>query len=97
MVRSLFASTIPRKNIELLLRTVTSAHQLSVYGAVADLRRELSEDSWTSGKPDAPEYLETMEIPTEPSIADPHTDEQRQGNLVHDYERIFEQLTHVEK
>ena len=32
------------ENVELLLRTVTSASQLSVYGAIADLCRELSED-----------------------------------------------------
>ena len=33
------------ENVELLLRTVISANQLSVYGAVADLCKELSEDS----------------------------------------------------
>ena len=32
------------ENIELPLRTVISANQLSVYGAVADLCDELSED-----------------------------------------------------
>ena len=32
------------ENVELLLRTVISANQLSVYGAIADLCRELSED-----------------------------------------------------
>ena len=30
------------ENVELLLRTVISANQLSVYGVIADLRRELS-------------------------------------------------------
>ena len=30
------------ENIKLILRTVTSVNQLSIYGAVADLRRELS-------------------------------------------------------
>ena len=38
------------ENIELILRTVISANQLSVYGAVADLCRELSGDSIASGK-----------------------------------------------
>ena len=32
------------ENIELLLRTVISANELSVYGAVANLCNELSED-----------------------------------------------------
>ena len=59
------------ENIEYILRTIISPNQLSVYGAVADLCRELSKDSRASEKLDAPEYLETMEIPTEPSICWP--------------------------
>ena len=39
------------ENIELLLRTVISANQLSAYGAVADLCNELSEDLGASEKP----------------------------------------------
>ena len=60
---------------------------------MADLCRELSEDSVASGKPEAHDHLETMEILTEPPSADLHTDEQPQGNLLQDYERNFEQLT----
>ena len=41
------------ENIELLLRTVISANQLSVYGAIADLCNELPEDLWAPGKPAA--------------------------------------------
>ena len=52
------------ENIELLLRTMISANQLSVYGAAADLRNELSEELGASEKPEAPDHLETMEIPT---------------------------------
>ena len=37
------------ENIELLLRTIISTKQLSVYGAIADLCKEPSEDSETSG------------------------------------------------
>ena len=62
------------ENSEFILRTVISANQLRNCGAVADLCKELSKDSGASGKPDAHEYLETMEIPTEPPIVDPHTD-----------------------
>ena len=37
-------------NIELILRTVISVNQLSTYGAVADLCKELSKDSEVAGK-----------------------------------------------
>ena len=77
------------ENIELLLRTVISANQLSVHGAIADLCMELSEE--------APDHLETMEILTNPSIAGSHTNEQPQGNLVQDYERTFEHLSGDQK
>ena len=70
---------------------------LSVYGATAGLCNELSEDSESSGKANANAYLETMEIPTELPIADPHTDVQPQGNLVQYYERRFEQLSDDQK
>ena len=36
------------RNIELLLRTVISVNQLSIYGAIADLCKELNEDSESS-------------------------------------------------
>ena len=64
------------ENIELHLRTVISANQLSVYGAVPDLCNELSKDVWSSEKPEAPDHLETMEIPG-PSIAETHTNAQQ--------------------
>ena len=76
------------ENIELVLRTVISANQFSVYGAEADLCREISKDSMASGKPDAPEHFETMEIPTGPFIAGPHTDEKRQGHLLQGFSQI---------
>ena len=65
------------ENIELLLRTVIFANQLSVYGAVADLCNELSEDFRASVKPEAPDDLGTMEIPTGLSIAETHTNVQQ--------------------
>ena len=61
------------ENIELLLRTLISANQLSVCGAIADLCSEVSEDFWASGKLEAPDHLETMEIPTGPCVAETHT------------------------
>ena len=85
------------ENIESLLRTVISASQLSVCGAIADLCKELSEDFGAPGKPEAPDHLETMEIPADPSIAGTHTNEQQQGNLVQDCEREIEQVSDDQK
>ena len=45
------------ENIELLLRTMISSNQLSVYGAVAHLCKEFSEDLWALVKLEAPDYL----------------------------------------
>ena len=66
------------ENIELLLRTVISANHLSVYGAIADLCKELSEYFMAPGKPEAPNHLESMEISAGLSIAGTHTNEQQQ-------------------
>ena len=52
------------ENIELLLRTVVSANQLSIHGAIADLCNESSKDIRAPVKRAAPDHLETMEIPT---------------------------------
>ena len=68
--------------MELILRTVISANQLSVCGAVADLCRELSKDTMALVKLEAHDPLETMEIPTEAPTADPRTDEQRRWKPV---------------
>ena len=73
------------QNVELILRTVMSANQLSIYGAVADICTEVSKDTKASRKPEAhaaQDPFETMKIPTEPPTADPRTDEQRRGNLL---------------
>ena len=93
MVRSLFTSKVAKYlDIELLLRTVIAANQLCVYGATADLCKELSEDSESSEKLEASDHLETKEIP-----AGTNTNEQQRGNLVQDYERRFEQLLEDQK
>ena len=85
------------ENIELLLRTVISANQLSVYGATADLCNELPEDLRAPGKLAAPDHLETMEIPSRPAIAETHTNAQQRGNLVQEYERKFEHMSEDQK
>ena len=69
-------------NIELLLRMVISANQLSVFGAIGDLCNELSEDPGASETPEAPDHVETMEIQTGPSDAETQTNAQQRWNLV---------------
>ena len=58
------------ENIELLLRTVISAKQLSVYGAIADLFNEVPKDLRALEKPAAPDHFEKMNIPSDLSIED---------------------------
>ena len=65
------------QNVEMILRTVMSANQLSIIGAVADMCREVSKDTMASGKLEAQDPLETMKIPTESPAADPRLDERR--------------------
>ena len=85
------------QNVELILRRILSAVQLSVYGAVADMCREVSKDTMASGKPEAHDPLESIEIPTELPTADPRTDVQRRRNLLQEYEQQFEQLSDDQK
>ena len=50
-----------------------------------------------SGKPEAHDPLESMDIPTELPTADPRADEQRRENLLQEYEQLFEQLSDAQK
>ena len=81
----------------MILRTNVSVNQLSIYGAVADLSKELSDDSEVAWKLAANEDSESMEIPTELPVADPHTNAESQGNLLQDCEHEFEQLLEDQK
>ena len=85
------------QNVELVWRTVTSANQLSICEAVADMCIEVSKDTMASVKPEALDPLESMEIPTERTRADPRADEQRRGNLLQENEQQFEQLSDDQK
>ena len=85
------------ENIELLLRTVISSNQLSIYGAVADLCNEAPEDFRALGKPAALDHLEKMEILTGLSMGENSTSAQQRGNLLQAYERKFEQLSEDHK
>ena len=65
------------ENNELLLRTVISANQLSIYGATADLCDEVPKGIRAPGKPAAPDHLEKVEIPTDLSVAENSTNAQQ--------------------
>ena len=52
------------ETIELLLRTVISANQLSISGAITDLCDDVSKNVRAPGKSAAPKHLEEVEIPT---------------------------------
>ena len=59
--------------IELLLRTVISANQLSINGAIADSCDEVPKHVRAPEKPAAPQHLEEVEIPTVLSKAENST------------------------
>ena len=81
-----------------VLRTITSVNQLSVYGAVTDMCDELawriSGCSESTGNLCAQNNSETMVMPIELSTTNNtrRTNETVQGNLLRDYERKFANL-----
>ena len=79
------------ETIELILRTVISVNQLSVYRAVPDLCKELPRDSSGAGKPAANDNLESMAILTEFPTASPisQTDAEVQRKLLREDDRKF--------
>ena len=85
------------ENIELLLRTVISANQLSIHGAIADLCAEVPKRFRALEELAAPKHLEKVEIPTVVSNAETHTYAQQRRMLVQEYERKFEQLSEDQK
>ena len=72
------------ETIELIPHTVISVNQLSVYGAAADLCGELARHLQGTGRPRAPEDLESMVIPTVFPTANHiiRTDAEVQGSLL---------------
>ena len=78
------------QNIEFLLQMVISVNQLSLHGAVADMIE-------ASGKTVASGQLEKQEILTQLPLAEVPADEERQGNLLQEYEQRFEKLSDDEK
>ena len=77
------------ENVQLLLKMVMSVSQHSLYGAVADLIKELPYDQRAPGVPVALDQME-QEIIVQPPFAQVQANNERQGNQLQDYERRFE-------
>ena len=82
------------ETVELILRTVISVNQLSIYGAVADLCNELDPDYAES------EICESLVIPTESANANTTSQSSTssaQGNSLQDYFKKFAELHEDQK
>ena len=86
------------KTVEVVLRTIISVNQLSIYRAAAvtcdELACRISDCSESTGKLVAQDNPETTVIPTELTTTNksPRTDENVQGNLLHNCEQKFANL-----
>ena len=69
------------ENIE-FLQMVTSANQVSLHGAVADMIAELPVGQRAPGKPVASGQPDKQEIVTQPLLAELQANEEQQGNLL---------------
>ena len=84
--------------VEVVLRTIISVNQLSVYGAIADMCDELtsriSDCSESTGRPVAELKSEDILVPTDLSTTFKPllTNESEQGDLLREYERKFSNL-----
>ena len=87
------------ETVELVLRILISVHQLSIYGAVADLCRELAKDLQSTRKHAENENWESMVVPSEFPNANAisKTDMSVHGSLLRDYEQKFAELPEDQK
>ena len=82
------------ENIELLVQMVISVNQLSLFEAVADMIADLPAGQRAPRKP---VQLDKQEILTQPPLAELQANEERQGNLLQEYEERFEKLSEDEE
>ena len=68
------------------LKSSFSVDQLSLYGAVADVIQELPDNQRAPGKLVASDQME-QEILSQLPLAEVRANEERQGNLLQNYER----------
>ena len=90
--RTTIQFTVSDDNVQLLLKFVISVNQLNLYQAEAHLIRELPVDQRAPGKPVALGQME-QEIITQPPLAEVQARDERQWDLLQDYEQRFEKTT----
>ena len=88
---------VSTQNIEFVLQVVISINQPSINGEVADMIEELPVGQRAVEKPKAPGQLDKVEIITQPLLAETKANEERQGNLLEDYDQRFERLPQDQK
>ena len=88
-VETLYFNGSTQKN-ELVLQMGISVNQLSIYGTAADMIEELPVDQKAAGKPGVPGQLDKQEILTQLLLAEVQANEERQGNMMQEYEQRFE-------
>ena len=76
---------------------VISVNQLSLYKAVAIMIAELPVDQRAPGKHVASGQLDKEKILTQPTLAELQVNQERQGNLLQEYEERFERLSKDQK
>ena len=74
-----------------------SVNQLSLYGAVADMIEESPVGQRAQGEPVASGQLDKQKNLTQPPLAEMQANEERQGNLLQEYEERFEKLSEDQK
>ena len=79
------------------MRFHSISNQLSLYGAVADMIEELPVGHRAPGKPVASGQLDKQEIITQLPLAEVQANEERQGNLLQEYEQRSEKLSEDQK
>ena len=94
--RTTIQFTASDDNVQLILKMVITVNQLSLYGAEADLIRELPVDQRAPRKPVALGQME-QEILTQPPFAEVQAGDERQWDLLQDYEQRFEKLQEDQK
>ena len=78
------------------MKIVISVNQLSLYGAIADMIQGLPEDQVASGRLVASDQTE-QEILIQLPFAEVPSNDERQGNLLQDYEQRYERLPENQK
>ena len=76
---------------------VISVNQFSLYAAVADMIEELPVGRRAPERHVASGQLDKQEIITQPLLAEVQANEERQGNMLQEYEQRFERLSEDQK